>query len=88
MRHLLSRRSGLPDYTDQAILGTQVEGLSKAWMAEELYEMVADLPLLFGSGREFHLFQHQLFDPRGFSEWALTDSNRRPLPCKGSALAN
>lgn len=20
--------------------------------------------------------------------WALTDSNRRPLPCKGSALAN
>jgi hypothetical protein len=25
---------------------------------------------------------------RYFSSWALTDSNRRPLPCKGSALAN
>ena len=23
-----------------------------------------------------------------FALWALTDSNRRPLPCKGSALAN
>jgi len=53
VRHLLSRRSGLPDYTDQAILGTQVEGLSKAWMAEELYEMVADLPLLFDPGESF-----------------------------------
>ena len=26
--------------------------------------------------------------PAPFVWWALTDSNRRPLPCKGSALAN
>ena len=53
LRHLLSHRSGLPDYTDQAILGSREEGLSKAWTAEELYEIVADRPLLFDSGESF-----------------------------------
>lgn len=53
VRHLLSHRSGLPDYTDQAILGSGEEGLSKAWTAEELYEIVADRPLLFHPGESF-----------------------------------
>jgi CubicO group peptidase (beta-lactamase class C family) len=44
VRHLLSHRSGLPDYTDQAILGSREEGLSKAWTTEELYEIVAGTP--------------------------------------------
>jgi hypothetical protein len=29
-----------------------------------------------------------LAPPSKDRQWALTDSNRRPLPCKGSALAN
>ncbi|HUP15636.1 MAG TPA: serine hydrolase domain-containing protein [Acidimicrobiia bacterium] len=50
VRHLLRHRSGLPDYTDQAILGSREDGLSKAWTAEELYEIVADRPLQFDPG--------------------------------------
>jgi CubicO group peptidase (beta-lactamase class C family) len=42
VRHLLSHRSGLPDYTDQAILGSREEGLSKAWTAPNAHPGSAD----------------------------------------------
>lgn len=53
VRHLLSHRSGISDYTDYAIFGDQEEGLSKAWTPEELYGIAAGRPQHFPPGERF-----------------------------------
>jgi len=52
-RHLMNQRSGLADYTQQAIYGNTKDGNSTAWTPDELYRLVEDESLTFEPGSRF-----------------------------------
>ena len=53
VRHLLNQRSGLIDYTHQAIFGNSEAGNSTAWAPDELYRLIEDEGTTFQPGSRF-----------------------------------
>lgn len=53
VRHLLSQRSGLADYTQAAIYGNAEDGNSTAWTPDQLYRPIEDENLNFDPGSRF-----------------------------------
>jgi D-alanyl-D-alanine carboxypeptidase len=53
VRHLLSQRSGLADYTQAAIYGNTEDGNSTAWTPDQLYRLIEDESTSFPSGSRF-----------------------------------
>lgn len=53
VRHLLSQRSGLADYTQHAIYGNTEDGNATAWTGEGLYRLIEDDSMNFHPGSRF-----------------------------------
>ncbi|MGH8924985.1 MAG: serine hydrolase domain-containing protein [Acidimicrobiia bacterium] len=53
VRHLLNQRSGLADYTQQAIYGNTQDGNSTVWTPNELYQLIQNEGLRFRPGSRF-----------------------------------
>jgi len=53
VRHLLSQRSGLADYTQHAIYGNAEDGNATAWTPEGLYRLIEDDSMNFLPGSRF-----------------------------------
>lgn len=53
VRHLLSQRTGLADYTQAAIYGNAEDGHSTAWTSDQLYRLIEDENLNFEPGSRF-----------------------------------
>ena len=53
VRHLLNQRSGLADYTQQAIYGNTEDGNSTAWTPDELYQLIENENLTFEPNSRF-----------------------------------
>jgi len=53
VRHLLNQRSGLADYTQQAIYGDAEDGNSTAWTPDDLYRLIKDENLTVEPGSRF-----------------------------------
>jgi len=53
VRHLLSQRSGLADYTQRAIYGNTEDGNATAWTPDGLYRLIEDDSMNFQPGSRF-----------------------------------